>query len=102
MSILKFIILMKEPGIFRETAYKSNTTVAYTIVRASIYVVAEACTYLVAACMLTLRPLKRYIFGEYSISRAIGSFIERKLANPSGSSHFRFKSVVSGTPQLPV
>jgi hypothetical protein len=76
---------MHASELFKDPTYKCIPTFTYTI--------AEAGTYLMAACMPTLRPLKRHILGDRSLSKTIASHIKKRSGGSKGVSSFRIGSL---------
>jgi hypothetical protein len=76
---------MHASELFKDPTYKCIPTFTYTI--------AEAGTYLMAACMPTLRPLKRHIFGDRSFSKTIASHINKRSGGSRGVSSFKIRSL---------
>jgi hypothetical protein len=63
------ITFINAADLLKDPTYKCIPTFQFTI--------AEAGTYIIAACMPTLRPLKRRLFPEYSFTKLVDSTLKR-------------------------
>lgn len=66
-SILRLNTFIHAAELFKDPTYKCIATYTFTI--------AEAGTYLIAACMPSLRPLKRHLLPEHSFTAYLDSVI---------------------------
>lgn len=80
-SILRMNTFIRAEGVQKDPSYKCVENV--------IYVIIEASTYLMAACMLALRPLKRHCFGDHSFTKQIESLFSKRSKTTGASYSWR-------------
>jgi hypothetical protein len=83
ISILRLNTFVHELELFRDPTFNCIPNYMYTI--------AEAGTYLIVACMPSLRPLKRHVFGDSSLSKKIGTYICKQFGGSNGHNSFGFR-----------
>jgi hypothetical protein len=84
ICMLRLKTLIQASELFRDPTFNCIRTFTYTI--------AEAGTYLMAVCMPTLRPVKRYVFAHHSPSKKIGMYINKRYGSSDGYNSFGFRS----------
>ncbi len=90
--ILRMVIFFHSTALFNDPTYIGVRTFVYTIV--------EAGTYFIAACLPSLRPLKRHFFGDWSFSRSITSLIGKKSGGSRSGRSYRLGKPRSNDVQL--
>ncbi|KAF2804406.1 uncharacterized protein BDZ99DRAFT_575408 [Mytilinidion resinicola] len=68
-SVLRMLSFLNDAQLLNDLTYNSIPTFIFTIIEAGVY--------LIAACMLSLRPLKRHIFKDKSFTKWVGSYLDR-------------------------